>query len=689
MAVLAGCFTLSASLIGYADGRVFDSDGFASLVGDTMSQAEVRDFLADAINEEILRLAPDAAAGGTIIRDLTASILDTDAARALVETAARELHSTVFDENSDSALLTVSDLIVTIRSQLQLLAPDIADLIPAELNEAAIDIGSQQAFTELIQLANDVEQLALITSLLALGCLLAAVLVDRQHWRGAGKAGLALAITGGLLLAAVATGGVVLGSYAADPATRDAVSAVWDVFISDLALWAVILIAVGGVTCAFAWSLLRVEHLTTPVGRVRTWITTPPTSLTGRVTRAIATLVLGVWLILRPLSLLSVLGVFAGILLAITALNELLRITGLDKRIASAQTRAAAERSSVRPSGRQAAVIAAAIVLGLAALAVVGAVVLRRSDPVPDVPVDLACNGHVELCSLRLDQVALAATHNSMSSAADGFYLANHTKGMIDQLDSGFRGLLIDTWYGQRSESGAVVTSGTIIDPASLDDDSAAAAAERVRQRMTGSLGPTEVYLCHGFCEIGAVDALTALTEVRAWLDEHPREVLVIFVQDETSPADTAAVFEASGLSELAWTHVWGTLLPTLERMITENRRVFVMAENDAGDPEGEFAWYHEGFRYTQETPFSFSSTADFSCAPNRGLSDSPLFQVNHFITPALGRNGSINDLEVLLPRLEQCWQERSRLPNLVAVDFYEAGDVIAAIDTLNGVRDG
>jgi len=680
---------LSASLIGYADSRVFDSDGFAGLVGDTMSRAEVRDFLADAINEEILRLAPDAAAGGTIIRDLTASVLDTDAARALVETAARELHSAVFEENSDSALLTVSDLIVTIRGQLQLLAPDIADLIPAELNEAAIDIGSQQAFTDLIQLADDVEQLALITGLLALGCLLAAVLVDRQRWRGAGKSGLALAVTGGLLFAAIATGGVVLGSYTADPATRDAVSAVWDVFISDLALWAVILIAVGGVTCAFAWSLLRVEHLTTPVGRVRAWITTPPTSLTGQITRAVATLTLGVWLILQPLSLLSVLGVFAGILLAITALNELLRITGLDKRIASAQTRAAdagAQRPSGRPSGRQAAVIAAAIVLGLAALAVAGAVVLRRSDRVPDAPVDLACNGHVELCGRRLDEVALAATHNSMSSATDGFYLANHTKGMIDQLDSGFRGLLIDTWYGQRSESGAVVTSGTVIDPASLDDDSAAAAAERVRQRLTGSLGPTEVYLCHGFCEIGAVDALTALTEVRAWLDEHPREVLVIFVQDATSPADTAAVFEASGLSELAWTHVWGTLLPTLEQMITANKRIFVMAENDAGDPEGELAWYHEGFRYTQETPFSFSSVADFSCAPNRGLSDSPLFQVNHFITPALGRNGSINDLEVLLPRLEQCQAERSRIPNLVAVDFYEAGDVIAAIDAVNGV---
>lgn len=99
----------------------------------------------------------------------------------------------------------------------------------------------------------------------------------------------------------------------------------------------------------------------------------------------------------------------------------------------------------------------------------------------------------------------------------------------------------------------------------------------------------------------------------------------------------------------------------------------------------GEFAWYHEGFLYTQETPFSFASAADFSCGPNRGRSDSPLFQVNHFITPALGGNGAINNLDVLLPRLEQCQMERSHLPNLVAVDFYEAGDVMAAIDAING----
>ena len=145
----------------------------------------------------------------------------------------------------------------------------------------------------------------------------------------------------------------------------------------------------------------------------------------------------------------------------------------------------------------------------------------------------------------------------------------------------------------------------------------------------------------------------------------------------------------ASGLAwprrtkaELAITVEVGATLPTLDEMIAQGRRVFVMVEEDGGD----IPWLHDGFTFTQETPFSFRSVDDFSCAPNRGLDDSPLFQVNHFITPALGRNGSINDLDVLLARLQQCQEERGLLPNLISIDFWEQGDTLEAVDILNGL---
>jgi hypothetical protein len=45
-----------------------------------------------------------------------------------------------------------------------------------------------------------------------------------------------------------------------------------------------------------------------------------------------------------------------------------------------------------------------------------------------------------------------------------------------------------------------------------------------------------------------------------------------------------------------------------------------------------------------------------------------------------------VNARALLLARAEQCRDERDRLPNLVAVNFYGLGDVFEVVDVLNGV---
>ena len=62
------------------------------------------------------------------------------------------------------------------------------------------------------------------------------------------------------------------------------------------------------------------------------------------------------------------------------------------------------------------------------------------------------CNGHVELCARRYDEVAFPATHNAMAAADQpGWFFAEQPDGILSQLDHGIRVLLIDSWYGQRT----------------------------------------------------------------------------------------------------------------------------------------------------------------------------------------------------------------------------------------------
>jgi hypothetical protein len=45
-----------------------------------------------------------------------------------------------------------------------------------------------------------------------------------------------------------------------------------------------------------------------------------------------------------------------------------------------------------------------------------------------------------------------------------------------------------------------------------------------------------------------------------------------------------------------------------------------------------------------------------------------------------------VNAFDELLRRARRCQERRQRLPNLVAVDFFEQGDVLGVVRALNGV---
>ena len=191
-------------------------------------------------------------------------------------------------------------------------------------------------------------------------------------------------------------------------------------------------------------------------------------------------------------------------------------------------------------------------------------------------------------------------------------------------------------------------------------------------------------------CEFGATDFVAALRAVRAFLDHHPAEVLILFVEDHVSAADAVAALEEGGLAALAYAHRPGAPWPTLRELIARNERVLVMAEHsgfpaDAAAPD----WYHAGFEPTQETPFDFASAEESSSAPNRGRADGPLFQLNHWIAtypPRVEDAERVNALDVLLARAEACRAARGQIPNVVAVDFHGTGELLRVVDILNRV---
>ncbi|MBX3313082.1 MAG: hypothetical protein KF906_02080 [Actinobacteria bacterium] len=332
---------------------------------------------------------------------------------------------------------------------------------------------------------------------------------------------------------------------------------------------------------------------------------------------------------------------------------------------------------------------------GLCIALVVGAGVVV-ADTV-GVTFDDGCNGHVELCDRPYDEVVYAATHNAMASPNIVFVWPEHDGNLTAQLDAGVRALLIDTHYWRHAVSALQLSEAT--------DDSTVRISEEVAQTVLDNAGDRVqardgTFLCHNECVFGGQPFVDALTEVRTFLDENPREVVTLVIQDAISVPDTVEAFTEAGLDDYLYDQQdrW----PTLGELIERNQRLVVFAEFDGGSPD----WYAPAYDISeedvaedptlevqqgamQETPFNVEDPDAFTCDESRGSSDDPLFLMNHWVsrlTPSRADAAVVNQRDFLVDRARRCESERGLLPNFLAVDFYNLGDVVGAADELNGV---
>jgi hypothetical protein len=211
-------------------------------------------------------------------------------------------------------------------------------------------------------------------------------------------------------------------------------------------------------------------------------------------------------------------------------------------------------------------------------------------------------------------------------------------------------------------------------------------AALRIRNRLTGAeSGERDVYMCHGFCELGAEKFVPVLEDIREFLVANPGEVLVLVIQDEsvTFP-DIDRCFRESGLIDFVYRGPVTAPWPTMRELVESDQRVVVMAENQKETVE----WYHPALQVLQETPYSFRDTTQFSNEPYRGGTAGSLALLNHWIEttplPKPSNAAIVNRRDFLMARIRAFQKRRGRLPNLVAVDFYGTGDLVQVCRELN-----
>lgn len=306
-------------------------------------------------------------------------------------------------------------------------------------------------------------------------------------------------------------------------------------------------------------------------------------------------------------------------------------------------------------------------------LVVLGVVAWLLNDPDAG---KMRCNGLVELCDRRITDVTFAGTHNSMAAGKEGWNAPNQQDGIPAQLRRGIRALLIDAQYWE----GSLDLVGQL-----RNQEAIAPQLRSILNALNNDPQPGPL-LCHSFCALGYRPLADGLADIRAFLDANRNEVLIVIVEDSIRPADLDQAMRDSGLIKYAYVYdqrnrpPW----PTLRELIEHDERLLIFVENGRDGYLNYIPW---AWGWIQDTSFRYADVDAFDCWLNRGTGQSPFLLMNHWVfsvIPSVKDAAVANRYDVLKRRAELCVEQRGQLPNIIAVDFAETGDLLRVVRELN-----
>jgi len=530
---------------GYARRAAVDSDQFANRATAALRDDSVRSLIADRITDGIvLKKQTDLIAARPIIQSVASGVVGSGAFTKLFRSAVRDVHRALFSGDQQTLTLTVADIGTVVAAALEELRPSLARQVEATGSVALLsrDVGTLS--TTLADVAGRVRLLALFLLVLCVVLVAAAVAISRDRRRTVVGLGDGAAVAGVLVVVGLGVTRSVAVNGVEGPEAQGAVGAVWDSFLGDLRTASWILAGCGAVVAAAASSLIRPVDIGEPMRRAARVLSSEPLRPWLRALRGAGLVALGVTVIVATEEVVNLVVTLVGVYLVYEGVSVLLRL--VYRPPAPGDDRAPAPKPAARRRLATPLIAAALVAAAVVAFVATGGTTTAA-------PPSGACNGHEALCDRPLDEVALAATHNSMSVPLPGWYSSSHDRPIADQLRDGVRGLLIDTHYADRLPNGRIRTyfgSREELRRRAGEDGVGAdgvGAAMRIRERL-GFAGEGErgMYLCHSFCELGATPLADVLDDLHDFLVANPDEVLVVINQDYVTPEDfVAAVKEA------------------------------------------------------------------------------------------------------------------------------------------------
>jgi len=249
----------------------------------------------------------------------------------------------------------------------------------------------------------------------------------------------------------------------------------------------------------------------------------------------------------------------------------------------------------------------------------------------------------------KYNEVCFLMTHNAMNAKERNFSFPNQTFSITNQLMSGVRGLMIDTYDGS---NGVAVTY-------------------------------------HASTLFGSQNLVNVLQEIKTFLTAHKKEVVTIIFENNGSNTQLQKAIDSSGLSSFAFIHSNGDEFPIMQTMVNNNQRLVMFVERNQL-PRASYLMH--AWSTIFDTKYTYSTVNEFDSNINRGGSGSKeLYLINHWLGGTLGLPDSTlapnaNAHQAVSKRMQECAAANNHFINFFGVDFYHIGDAKMVIDSINGL---
>ena len=125
---------------------------------------------------------------------------------------------------------------------------------------------------------------------------------------------------------------------------------------------------------------------------------------------------------------------------------------------------------------------------------------------------------------------------------------------------------------------------------------------------------------------------------------------------------------------------------PTLIDMINMDKRLVVFWEQ-SGD--SEHPYFHDFLTHSWTTNYADDDTSSMDCEKLRGDVNQPVYHMNNWLKNQAGlsdpnRASEANDVDFMVERAIECIELHQKRPTFIAVDWWEEGDVVEAVERVN-----